>query len=244
MLRSLIIASCLWPLAAFSEETDIEYAPGSQGPVKAPVTSILRDAKKLGEEWKQQLDIQEPDLFGADLDASAMRQRALNNPRVQALLNAQGQAQDEDDQKRYENKRVFVFVSFSMPPQSLRSVIEEAHEFDATVLFQGFLNNSVFETQNALLQVFGSEEATKGFGIDPTMFVRFGIDRVPAVVVTKNEIEPCETPGCENDVAPIHDKLTGNIPLSAVFQEIVTREGDAAEHASFLLERKRAAEWK
>ena len=172
-----------------------------------------------------------------------MRDRALNNPRVQALLNAQERHAEDGAEKRYENKQVFVFVSFSMPPQSLRAVMEEAHDYEATVLFQGFLNNSVFDTQEALLTVFGSEEETKGFGIDPTMFVRFGIDRVPAVIVTREEIQPCETSGCQNDIAPVHDKIMGNIPLTAVFEEIVTRQGDTADHAALLLNRKRAAQW-
>lgn len=117
--------------------------------------------------------------------------------------------------------------------------MEEAQAFGVPVVFRGFLGNSVFETQAALTEVFGKETDPVGFGIDPTLFTRFGVETVPQVIVTAEPLEVCETSGCESEVAPLHDRIAGNIPLSAALEIIARGDGDATETAREALDRGR-----
>ena len=208
-----------------------EFAPGAQGGIVPSIPGMLKDAERLAQEWSDRLDILEPDAHGVEIDLDAVRDRALNHPRVQALLNAENgaAARDPRDQPRYELNQVFLFASFSIPDASLRSMMNEARDAGVPVLFRGFVNNSVFETRERLLDVFGSDENIVGFSIDPTMFLRFDVDAVPAVVVTARPVEPCETMGCQGDVAPPHDIIRGNIPLLAALDISARGGGEGSE---------------
>ena len=166
-----------------------------------------------------------------------MRARALNNPRVQALLGAGGQADEagSEDARRYPNQRAFLFASFSMPDQSLRQMMVDAQQYNVPIVFRGFVNNSVFDTQVAIQRVFGDDAETIGFSIDPTLFTRFDIQSVPQVVVTRDDIEPCLMQACVGDFPPPHDKVSGNIPLLAVLDIVARADGDASGSAQRIL---------
>ena len=162
-----------------------------------------------------------------------MRARALNNPRVRALLNADDDALEDAgaDEVRYQDQYAFLFASFSMPPASLKTMLREGEALGVPVIFRGFVENSVFETQVAMEAVFGDEEDISGFTIDPTMFARFDVTVVPTLIVVADPIQPCATSGCEGDAAPVHDRLAGNIPLRAALEIVVRGGGDAAASA-------------
>lgn len=243
MLRTLILLSTALVSPAFADEP-VDFAEGAQGEIKAPIMEILRDSKVLGEEWKNTLDIQTADDFGVEIDVDKLRSDALNNPRVQALLKAQGSTDGStDDADKYENKRLFVFASFSMPKSSLRQMLIEAEQFGATILFQGFLNNSVEDTTTAINETFPNADDAKGFAIDPTMFVRFDVNVVPQFVVLSDDIEPCLTSGCQSDKPPMHDKVSGNVPIEAALRAIVDGEGDAKQVANAALSHWEASQW-
>ena len=67
---------------------------------------------------------------------------------------------------------------------------------------------------------------TPGVAIDPRLFRLFGIERVPALVVVPGGVPPCRSPGCSDDPAPPHDRVTGNIGLAAAL-ETIAAEGSA-----------------
>ena len=113
--------------------------------------------------------------------------------------------------------------------------MQEAIAADIPVIFRGFVNNSVFDTQNALQEAFGDDADLVGFGIDPTIFTRFQIEAVPQLIVTRDLIDVCETSGCEADLMPVHDRVGGNIPLRDALEIIVRGQGDAMEVAKATL---------
>lgn len=238
LLRTLIIgcAFCV-PTFGVAEDDVIGFSDGSDRALGIAIPEALDQASRLGDAWKESLDILGPDSFDRDIDIDGIRERALNNPRVRALLGAdEGQADDqEEDRMRYENQHAFMFASFSMPPASLKVMLREGERLNVPVVFRGFVNNSVFETQTAMEAVFGDDEDVSGFTIDPTMFVRFDVEVVPTLVVVRDQIEPCLTSGCEGDIAPIHDRLAGNIPLVSALELVGRGGGDAAERAVALL---------
>lgn len=244
MLRTISFVLALGaasPGLAQDADEPVEFAPGAQGDIKPSIGRMIDDAKKLGAEWESRLDILEPDAFGVKPDMDALRDRALNNPRVRALLGADGAdtAGQPDAQDRYGSKQAFLLASFSMPETSLRSIMIESQRFGVPIVMRGFVENSVFKTQEALQTDFGDDAETVGFGIDPTMFTRFAVENVPQLIVVKEPLEVCENQGCEGELPPVHDVVRGNIPIEAALELIVRQKGDAANVARTLLEQGR-----
>lgn len=221
---------------AQSEVGSGDFADGAFGEIDVPVMEMLRDARERGEELRKGLDILDPDDYGVDVDTDMMRERALNDPRVRALLNAQSDGPNNGEQyDAFGERKAFLFLSFSMPPMSLRKAMEEAERHGVAVAFRGFLNNSVFDTQDALTAVFGKPEDSLGFGIDPTLFTRFGVETVPQLVVLKEPLQPCVMQGCVGEGLPTFDLVRGNVPIEYALQEIIRGEGEATLTALVLL---------
>lgn len=219
-------------------ENPITFAPGATGKRNIPVMEMLNGAKELGNRWKQELNIQKPNDFGKHVDVEELRERALNNPRVRALLNADGgSATTEGNEPRYGNDKVFLLVSFSMPEQILRTAMKEAARFNVPIVVRGFVNNSAFDTQTAIQRVFKDDAESIGFGIDPTLFTRFSVETVPQLIVTRERLEVCSTQGCEADSPPAHDRVVGNIPIGAALEIIARGEGEAAKVARSALDK-------
>ena len=242
MLRNLIttMALALLTSAAFAEEPVLQFAPGAQGFIEPSIPDLLDRSEKLGEAWSEGLEIQDADDFGRGFDMEAFRDKALANLRVREMLGiGEGTSQAAEQNERWGSDRIFLLASFSMPGPTLRAMMEEAQTFGVPIVFRGFLGNSVFETQAALAETFGEDAEAVGFGIDPTLFTRFGVETIPQVIVTAEPLEVCESFGCESDVAPLHDRIAGNIPLRAALEIIAGGDGDAAETARDALDRGR-----
>lgn len=237
LLRALILSGVMASSSVLADET--RFADGATGGIIAPLEEIDQSAKDDDRWLEDRLQIQDPLPSLDHLDMEDFRERALNDPRVRKLLNAEGGATDgEDGNVRYANARIFLFASFSMPAVSLRQMIGEAEEFGIPVVFRGFVENSVFRTREEILRVFGSEEAAKGFSIDPTLFARFNVEAVPIVVALGDDLAACDFPGCSDDLAPDHDRVTGNIPLKFALETIANGGGVAAAEARQVLGRR------
>ena len=222
---------------AQSDDDFVDFAPGAQGGISTSIPELLNRAERDGDWLRETIQPQAPAETALGSSIDAMRERALNNPRVQALLGAGGHADQgaAEDTRRYPNQRAFLFASFSMPDQSLRQMMIDAQQYNVPIVFRGFLNNSVFDTQVAIQRVFGDDAETIGFNIDPTLFTRFDVQSVPQVVVTLDDIEPCLTQACLGDVPPPHDKVSGNIPLLAVLDIVSRANGDSGTSAERIL---------
>ena len=241
MLRSLITITALALLTcpAFAEEPVLQFAPGAQGFIEPSIPDLLDRSEKLGEAWSEGLDIQEAESFGRSFDMEAFRDKALANSRVREMLGVgEGTNQPNPENDHWGSDRIFLLASFSMPRPTLRVMMEEAQTIGVPVMFRGFLDNSVIETQAAISEVFGDDAEAVGFGIDPTLFTRFGVETVPQVIVAAEPLEVCESAGCESDPVPPHDRIAGNIPLQAALEIIARGDGDATQTAHEALERK------
>lgn len=73
----------------------------------------------------------------------------------------------------------YVFLSFSMPEASLKVWIAQAKEKRAAIVINGLIENSFKKT----LSKISSLNANSGLYIDPTLFRKYGVKKVPAVAV-------------------------------------------------------------
>lgn len=135
---------------------------------------------------------------------------------------------------------VMVFVSFSMPRQSLIAALRDANKIKANVVMRGLINNSFKET----FQTIGNlvkEAGGGGIELNPLAFKRFQIATVPAVVVITPD-HPClKQPTCNRQQD--FDVMSGNIPLVAALREISNRGVAAPQEAERALHRLQAGDY-
>lgn len=106
---------------------------------------------------------------------------------------------------------ISVFVSFSMPEKLLEDTLKDCARLNIPAYLNGLHHNSMSEMAE---KVMALSEHVPGLNlqIDPTAFERFGINQVPALVVSK---------GANFDV------IYGNLSLDEGLQRIID-QGETA----------------
>lgn len=116
---------------------------------------------------------------------------------------------------------VMIFVSFSMPKESLKEWMMEANEIHAPLIIRGLVKNSFKETTNQVASLLTNHQG--GVQLDPELFKRFGIRQVPAVVVTDTNCLPSQT--CTFDV------IYGDVTLAYALEKIAHADDTVSSHA-------------
>lgn len=111
--------------------------------------------------------------------------------------------------------RVVVFLSFSMPKNSLESWLRQCKLSGATPVIRGLINNSFKETMEAIRKL--SKKSGTGMQLDPILFQTFHIKHVPAVVFAK-DIPQC--PANMNCKPIDYDVLYGDVSLGYALSKI------------------------
>ncbi len=76
---------------------------------------------------------------------------------------------------------IYVFISVSMPPESLLIIARDSVSLHAPLLLRGLVGNSLQETLLTLKDVAATGAARE---VDPLPFEAYNIEAVPAVVLT------------------------------------------------------------
>jgi conjugal transfer pilus assembly protein TrbC len=127
---------------------------------------------------------------------------------------------------------VYIFVSFSMPKESLQQWSAQAQKIHAPLVIQGLVDDSFTKTQQAVAAL--SSEHQSGVVLDPRLFQQYHISQVPAVVVVHPTVlKPClPNQSCWNP--EVNDVVAGDIGLEAALR-IVADRGDNTVVAQHLL---------
>lgn len=119
--------------------------------------------------------------------------------------------------------RPLILISFGMPDSQIRELLQEAHRLKAAVVIRGLINDNWRDTIAAIHRLSG--DGLSGISIDPTVFDRFNVSRVPTFVLPLERLEPCTQDGCK----PVkHVRATGSTSLS-YFLDFVSRVGKPEE---------------
>lgn len=114
------------------------------------------------------------------------------------------------------NSHIFVFVSFSMPDSSIKGWLNEGKLVSAPLVIRGLVNNSFKETLNKVIEIAKDKE--EGIILDPTLFKKFKIQKVPAVVVTNqtcNLVNLCDS----SDYAVLYGDVHLDYALKKIAEE-------------------------
>ncbi len=131
--------------------------------------------------------------------------------------------------KRYEGMtsakepQLFIAVSFSMPPETLMRLSEQAAKVGAHLVLRGVVNNSLQKTAEAT-STFVKRVPGLEFDIDPTVYRRFGIRQVPAFVLTRDnqELKSCSN---ECDAPDYFVSVAGDVSLDYALEHIARHGG-------------------
>lgn len=111
-----------------------------------------------------------------------------------------------------EEPRLIVFVSFSMPMESLKRMAGQASRAGAAMVMRGLVDDASgkpsFQVTGVASGKLGLDEG-EGFSVNPMTFRKYGISQVPAFVLLTEA--DCKT--CGEDFVPRHLTIRGDVSL-------------------------------
>jgi len=97
------------------------------------------------------------------------------------------------DAQKKSGTDLIVFVSFSMPDDILASYSEQAKEAGATLVLRGLVENSITKTQRRAIPL---NKQLAAWDVNPGLFRKFDIKRVPAIVLADSKEGQTIEDGC------------------------------------------------
>ncbi|MBP9776883.1 MAG: type-F conjugative transfer system pilin assembly protein TrbC [Alphaproteobacteria bacterium] len=137
----------------------------------------------------------------------------------QTLTHAHKNVSKDEDNIRYP--KLLVFVSFSMPLESLKALGTHVNQLGGRLVLRGLLNDSFRETAQKLKDL--QEEVI----IDPPLFEAYQVERVPTFVLRQKDTDRAEEEA-------VHDRLVGNVSLEYALEQF-TSSGETHPEAAELL---------
>jgi len=158
-------------------------------------------------------------------DNAATNNAPSNFPKVPDAL--PNQIDIEALAKRYQNKAqaavraddLVVFASFSMPTESLRTLVISVTKLGGSVALRGFKNDSYRQTLQAIAAL-GVPSAS--ISVNPKAFDQYQITAVPTFVLTKRSAqEALDANGCS--LAESFVAISGDVSLAYALRQIAER---------------------
>lgn len=132
---------------------------------------------------------------------------------------------------------LYVFVSFSMSDDLIRSYVQDVAEVGGIVVISGLIDDD-FMTTVKKVQTFVELEEGKSRGgvmIDPKAFETFSVSSVPTILLAERQLIPCLDAACERDI-PVHDRIVGSVSIEHALS-LFARSGDLKSAAQDKYER-------
>lgn len=142
----------------------------------------------------------------------------LNLPEQKFIDSLQQQQRQKLEGEEKPVPRALYFLSFSIPPEGIKPLIDDAARLQIPATLRGLINNDLKQTVTAIYDLV-KDEKRGGIQIDPTAYKTYGITAVPALVVTCNGR---------------WDRVAGNLRLDAMLKK-VAEDGDCADVAKNIL---------
>jgi len=165
---------------------------------------------------QQQRDLE---LFKSQLQGMNITLPDAQQGRVSQLQNEIAAAQADQNSAARPTPRAVYFVSLGIPEEGLLPMLADARRFGIPATLRGLLNNDFRQTAEMMFEL-SKKDKQAGVQIDPTLYEKYNIRAVPALVVT------C---GSQSDV------LYGSLPVKQALEEIKQR-GDCGSTAAQLLQ--------
>ncbi len=176
--RNLKLATCFLSIillasqAIFAREDYAAYAKEQQEKAQTLITLHKTEIQEI---------IKQVDKRQQEPDIQSVKQEMISVAKGQCLVKDTGNFKANKVQAAGSTP-ILIFVSFSMPKESIKGWINQARKINAAVYIRGLVNNSFKDTTLAVHELV--KEQPGGLLIDPTLFKKYAVTQVPAVVVT------------------------------------------------------------
>lgn len=111
---------------------------------------------------------------------------------------------EEEGRVEISSPQILLFVSFSMPMQTLKELAMSAEKYNAKLVIRGLVDNSFKKTMEKL------SDFQSGLEINPNLFKTFNVKQVPTFIFLKEDKE--------------QSRLSGNVSLTYAAEKL---RGDA-----------------
>ena len=112
---------------------------------------------------------------------------------------------------------LLLFVSFSMPPESLLRLAHQAKRADGVLVFRGLAGATLREMVGRVEPLAKTGAAIQ---IDPDAFARFGVEVVPTFVLAES-LASCGEATCEGRVR----RIAGDVTLDYALERLARGDG-------------------
>ena len=137
------------------------------------------------------------------LDVTALPQPATTvNPEDLAK-----QFHQQPLQTKPATPEMMIFVSFSMPRESLLRIVEQSEKTGARLIFRGFNGDKMTDMSKRISELLGNHRVEAV--IHPPAFTQFKVNQVPALVLAQSDAGDQLDSGCAQPERYV--KVTGDV---------------------------------
>ena len=123
------------------------------------------------------------------------------------------------------DNRLYVLVSSSMSSNLIKEYMKEVRKYNGLVVLNGLIENDLRKTVNFLFDIELYAKNKGGVIIDPRIFKKFHIDKVPTIILSIHD---------EASNSIIYDKISGAVDIRYAL-ELFSKSGDTKSYAKELL---------
>lgn len=128
---------------------------------------------------------------------------------------------------------LIIFVSFSIPDDKLIAYSKQAKEAGATLVLRGLYEHSLTKTQ---IKAAPLNTAMAGYEINPVLFRKFKVNKVPSIILVDAESADVLENGCAQDAAFL--KVDGDVSIQQALHIMQWQgKGKLVDRASKILKR-------
>lgn len=186
----------------------------------------MPDDGALNREAAKQLPKSALSIDKADRQSRSLHQPVpdVGNVAKPAMLDPAAIAKRYESIGKQDESALYVMVSFSMPPESIARLAEQASKAGATLVLRGVIDNSLKKTSERAAEFIKRYPSTQ-FQIDPTLYRRYAIKQVPAFVLARDneEVKAC-TKGC--DATNFFVSVAGDVSLDYALEYMSRQSGE------------------
>ncbi|EBR8158308.1 type-F conjugative transfer system pilin assembly protein TrbC [Salmonella enterica subsp. enterica serovar Newport] len=148
----------------------------ASGNVNTPENrQFLKQQETLSQSWRDRPDRSLQSWAGRQIQANPLA------PSDRHFLDDLARKQQASQADRPEQGAVY-FISFSIPEAGLKRMLGETRRYGIPATLRGMRDNDLKATADAVLSLV-KDGVTDGVQIDPTLFTKYDIRSVPALVV-------------------------------------------------------------
>lgn len=197
-------------------------ATKAKAPALPSNVAVQAEIKRIDAERKAVFDPNNPATKNAKNVFPDVPTPEVSNVDIQALA------------KRYEQRTqarrtddLMVFVSFTMPSESLKRIVAQVSQLGGTVVLNGFKDNSWQATAFAIKDL---GEKRGNVVVNPNAFIKYRVKTVPITVLVKPEAnDQLDSEGCA--LPDTYTAVAGDVSLDYALDDIAQHDRRFTEMA-------------